>query len=70
MIKGFKEFILRGNVIDLAVAFVIGVAFAAVVTAFVENIINPLIARPVQRGQPEQLARPPRCGSATCASAR
>ncbi|HUG49725.1 MAG TPA: MscL family protein, partial [Terrimesophilobacter sp.] len=38
MIKGFKEFILRGNVIDLAVAFVIGVAFAAVVTAFVENI--------------------------------
>jgi large conductance mechanosensitive channel len=44
MIKGFKEFILRGNVIDLAVAFVIGVAFAAVVTAFVENIINPLIA--------------------------
>ena len=44
MIKGFKEFILRGNVIDLAVAFVIGVAFAAVITAFVENIINPLIA--------------------------
>jgi large conductance mechanosensitive channel len=43
MIKGFKEFILRGNVIDLAVAFVIGVAFAAVVTAFVEKIINPLI---------------------------
>jgi large conductance mechanosensitive channel len=43
MIKGFKEFILRGNVIDLAVAFVIGVAFAAVVTAFLEKIINPLI---------------------------
>ncbi|MEO7006046.1 MAG: large conductance mechanosensitive channel protein MscL [Terrimesophilobacter sp.] len=43
MIKGFKEFILRGNVIDLAVAFVIGVAFATVVTAFVEKIINPLI---------------------------
>jgi large conductance mechanosensitive channel len=43
MIKGFKEFLLRGNVIDLAVAFVIGVAFAAVVTAFVEKIINPLI---------------------------
>ncbi|HEY9478282.1 MAG TPA: large conductance mechanosensitive channel protein MscL [Microbacteriaceae bacterium] len=43
MIKGFKEFILRGNVVDLAVAFVIGVAFAAVVTAFVEKIINPLI---------------------------
>lgn len=43
MIKGFKEFILRGNVIDLAVAFVIGVAFATVVTSFVEKIINPLI---------------------------
>lgn len=43
MIKGFKEFILRGNVIDLAVAFVIGVAFAAVVTALVNAVINPLI---------------------------
>lgn len=43
MIKGFKEFILRGNVIDLAVAFVIGVAFAAVVTALVNSVINPLI---------------------------
>lgn len=42
--KGFKEFILRGNVVDLAVAFVIGVAFAAVVTALVENVINPLIS--------------------------
>lgn len=41
--KGFKEFILRGNVVDLAVAFVIGVAFAAVVTALVDNVINPLI---------------------------
>jgi large conductance mechanosensitive channel len=43
MIKGFKEFILRGNVIDLAVAVVIGAAFTAVVTSIVNNLINPLI---------------------------
>jgi large conductance mechanosensitive channel len=43
MIKGFKDFLLRGNVIDLAVAFVIGVAFAAVITAFTDNIIQPII---------------------------
>ncbi len=39
----FKEFLLRGNVIDLAVAVVIGAAFGAVVTAFVTNLITPLI---------------------------
>ncbi|GGF17876.1 large conductance mechanosensitive channel protein MscL [Subtercola lobariae] len=44
MIKGFREFILRGNVIDLAVAVVIGAAFTAVVTAIVTGIFNPLIA--------------------------
>jgi large conductance mechanosensitive channel len=44
MLKGFREFILRGNVIDLAVAVVIGVAFGAVVTAFVSDILTPLIA--------------------------
>jgi len=44
MLKGFKEFILRGNVIDLAVAVVIGAAFGAVVKAFVDNLITPLIA--------------------------
>ena len=44
MLKGFRDFILRGNVIDLAVAVVIGAAFASIVTALVENIINPLIA--------------------------
>jgi large conductance mechanosensitive channel len=43
MINGFKAFIMRGNVIDLAVAVVIGAAFTAVVTAIVENIFNPLI---------------------------
>ncbi|MET3564668.1 large conductance mechanosensitive channel [Leifsonia sp. 563] len=44
MLKGFKEFILRGNVIDLAVAVVIGAAFTGVVTAIVNNLINPLIS--------------------------
>jgi large conductance mechanosensitive channel len=44
VIKGFKEFILRGNVIDLAVAVVIGSAFTAVVNSIVSSIINPLIA--------------------------
>ncbi|MCS5721041.1 large conductance mechanosensitive channel protein MscL [Herbiconiux sp. CPCC 203407] len=44
MLKGFKEFILRGNVIDLAVAVVIGAAFTGVVNSIVNNIFNPLIA--------------------------
>lgn len=43
MLKGFKEFILRGNVIDLAVAVVIGAAFTAIVTVIVNGLINPLI---------------------------
>ena len=44
MLKGFKEFIMRGNVVDLAVAFVIGVAFSDVVKALVNGLINPLVA--------------------------
>jgi large conductance mechanosensitive channel len=44
MFKGFREFIMRGNVIDLAVAVVIGAAFGAVVKAFVDNILTPIIA--------------------------
>ena len=44
MITGFKEFIMRGNVIELAVAVVIGAAFTGVVTAIVDGIFNPLIA--------------------------
>jgi large conductance mechanosensitive channel len=42
--KGFKEFVFRGNVLDLAVAVVMGAAFSAVVTALVKDIITPLIA--------------------------
>jgi large conductance mechanosensitive channel len=44
MFKGLREFIMRGNVIDLAVAVVIGAAFGAVVKAFVDNILTPIIA--------------------------
>ena len=46
MLKDFKAFILRGNVVDLAVGVVIGAAFAAVVTALVEGIFTPLLAIP------------------------
>ena len=44
MLKEFRQFILRGNVVDLAVAVVIGVAFGAVVTALVADLITPLVA--------------------------
>lgn len=44
MIQGFKDFITRGNAIDLAVGLVIGVAFGAVITSIVDGIINPIIA--------------------------
>lgn len=46
MIKEFKSFLLRGNVVDLAVAVVIGAAFGSVVTSFVENLLTPLITVP------------------------
>src|SRR6476661_8377287 len=48
MLKGFKTFLLRGNVIDLAVAVVIGGAFGAVVAALVKDLLTPLIAAIVQ----------------------
>jgi large conductance mechanosensitive channel len=44
MLKGFRDFIARGNVIDLAVAVVLGAAFGAVITSFVKGIVDPLIA--------------------------
>jgi len=44
MLKGFRQFLLRGNVVDLAVGVVIGVAFGAVVAAFVKDLLTPLIA--------------------------
>src|SRR6516164_9432817 len=51
MLKGFREFLFRGNVVDLAVAVVIGAAFGAVVTALVKDLITPLIAAIV--GKPD-----------------
>lgn len=44
MLKGFKDFIMRGNVLELAVAVVIGTAFTAVVTSVVNGVLNPIIA--------------------------
>jgi large conductance mechanosensitive channel len=45
MLKGFKEFLSRGNIVDLSIAVVIGTAFTALVTAFTNSIIQPLITR-------------------------
>ena len=44
MLRGFRDFVLRGNVLDLAVAVVIGGAFGAVITALVKDLLTPLIA--------------------------
>jgi len=51
MLKGFRDFLLRGNVVDLAVAVVIGTAFGAVVTSFVADVITPIIG--AIGGQPD-----------------
>lgn len=51
MLKGFKDFIMRGNVVDLAVAVVLGAAFGAVITSLVENLLTPIIALIV--GEPD-----------------
>src|SRR5207245_7744015 len=51
IMKGFKQFLLRGNVLDLAVAVVMGAAFGAVVTALVKDLLTPIIAAIV--GKPD-----------------
>ncbi|MFB3820010.1 MAG: large conductance mechanosensitive channel protein MscL [Candidatus Methylomirabilales bacterium] len=51
MLKGFRQFIMRGNMLDLAVGVVLGAAFGAVVTALVKDLLTPLIAAAV--GQPD-----------------
>jgi large conductance mechanosensitive channel len=51
MLRGFKDFIFRGNVVDLAVAVVMGASFGAVVNAIVKDLLNPLIAAVV--GKPD-----------------
>jgi len=49
MLKGFRDFILRGNVVDLAVGVVMGAAFGTVVSAFVKDLLTPVIAALVQK---------------------
>jgi large conductance mechanosensitive channel len=51
MFKGFREFVLRGNVVDMAVGIVIGAAFGGIVTAFVKDLLTPVIAAVV--GKPD-----------------
>ena len=51
MLKGFREFIMRGNVVDLAIAVVVGTAFIALVKAFVADILTPIVA--AIAGQPD-----------------
>jgi large conductance mechanosensitive channel len=46
MLKEFKDFVLRGNILDLAVAVVIGAAFTAIVSSLVDNVITPLLLAP------------------------
>jgi large conductance mechanosensitive channel len=53
--KGFKQFLLRGNVVDLAVGVVIGAAFGAVVSSFVKDVLTPLIAAVVKQPDFSQL---------------
>jgi large conductance mechanosensitive channel len=54
MLKEFKSFVLRGNVVDLAVGVIIGAAFSAVVTAFVSGLLTPLISIPGKTNFREQ----------------
>jgi len=51
MLKGFRDFILRGNVVDLAVAVILGAAFNAIVGSLVSDVLNPLIAATI--GKPD-----------------
>jgi len=51
MLKGFRDFILRGNVVDLAVAVILGAAFNAIVTSLVGDVLNPIIAATI--GKPD-----------------
>ena len=67
MVKEFREFILRGNLVDLAVAVVIGTAFAAVVIALVADLVTPLIA--AIGGEPASPTSPSRSTAASSATA-
>jgi len=56
MLSGFKQFVLRGNVVDMAVGIVIGVAFATVVSAFTKDLLTPLERHRVRVGRLYQRA--------------
>lgn len=58
MLSGFKQFILRGNVVDMAVGIVIGAAFGGVVTSLVKSVIEPLVALLVGKPDYSSLAFP------------
>jgi large conductance mechanosensitive channel len=49
MLREFRDFLLRGNIVELAVAFVMGVAFGAVITSFVDNLLMPIVAMIIGR---------------------
>jgi large conductance mechanosensitive channel len=49
VIKEFREFALKGNVVDLAIAVIIGAAFSAIISSFVEDVITPLLLTPALR---------------------
>jgi large conductance mechanosensitive channel len=51
MLKEFRDFLMRGNLVELAVAFVMGLAFAALVTAFVDGLVTPIVAMVI--GEPD-----------------
>lgn len=58
MLKEFRDFIQRGNVIDLAVAVIMGAAFGAVITSFIGDIITPILLNPVMQAmQVDELAK-------------
>jgi large-conductance mechanosensitive channel len=67
MLRDFKTFLLRGNVVDLAVAVVMGAAFGAIVTALVRDLLTPIVA--VIFGKPTSAACPSRSTAATSCTA-
>ena len=68
MLREFKDFLMKGNIVDLAVAFVIGVAFAAVVNSFVNDLIMPMIAMII--GKPTSATSRSRSTTPSSATAR
>ena len=68
MLSGFREFIMRGNVVDLAVAVVIGAAFGALITSFVGDVLTPLLGVFGSRTSRSSLSPSARPKSATARS--